>query len=71
MIGRGDAASSTMANIPFPDSAEHWIKRAERVRIQAEQADDPLSREMLLRIAEDFERLAEHEFTRQQAPKKA
>ena len=60
-----------MAKIPFPDSAEHWVKRAERVRIQAEQADDPLSQEMLLRIAEDFERLAEHEFTRQQAPKQA
>jgi hypothetical protein len=58
-----------MAKIPLPDTAEHWIKRAERVRIQAEQADDPLSQEMLLRIAEDFERLAEHEFTRQQARK--
>jgi len=40
-------------------------------RIQAEQADNTLSQEMLLRIAEDFERLAEHEFALQQARKQA
>jgi hypothetical protein len=60
-----------MAKIPFLDTADHWVKRAERVRIQAEQADDPMSQEMLLRIAEDFERLAEHEFIRQQARQRA
>jgi hypothetical protein len=49
MAGTGRrAASTSMAKIPFPETAEHWVKRAERVRIQAEQANDPLSDQRLL-----------------------
>ena len=56
-----------MSSIPFVDAPEHWIKRAERVRIMATQADDPVSRDMLLRVAQNLEQLAEHEFDRLQA----
>jgi hypothetical protein len=49
-----------MPNIRFLEHPDHWLKRAERVRLIAEQTDDPASKELLLRIAEDMERLAEH-----------
>jgi hypothetical protein len=50
-----------MPNIRFLEHPDHWLKRAERVRLMAEQTNDSVSRELLLRIAEDLERLAEHE----------
>jgi hypothetical protein len=59
----------TMALVPFVDAPEHWLKRAERVRIMATQADDPVSRTMLLRVAENLEQFAEHEYDRLQAQK--
>ena len=56
-----------MAVVPFTDAPEHWLKRAERVRLMASQADDPESRRMLLRVAENLEQFAEHEYDRLQA----
>jgi hypothetical protein len=56
-----------MALVPFVDTPEHWLKRAERVRLMAAQADDPVSRSMLLRVAQNLEQFAEHEFDRLQA----
>jgi hypothetical protein len=35
----------------------------------ATQADDPVSRSMLLRVAENLEQFAEHEYDRLQAQK--
>jgi len=37
------------------------------VRLMASQADDPVSRSMLLRVAQNLEQFAEHEFDRLQA----
>ena len=39
---------------------EHWRGRAEETRTLAEQLTDPVSTSTLLRIAEEYERLAEH-----------
>ena len=40
------------------DNPEHWQERAEEARSIAEQLSDPESKRMMLRIAEDYERLA-------------
>jgi hypothetical protein len=42
------------------DNPEHWLERAEEARAIAEQLSDPDSRRMMLRIVEDYERLATH-----------
>jgi hypothetical protein len=42
------------------DNPEHWQERAEEARSIAEQMSDPDSKRMMLRIAEDYERLAAH-----------
>jgi hypothetical protein len=42
------------------DDPEHWRERAEEARHVAGQMSDPVAREMMLRIAADYERLAEH-----------
>ena len=39
---------------------EHWRGRAEEVRSIADQLTDPESKGTMLRIARDYERLAEH-----------
>jgi hypothetical protein len=42
------------------DNPQHWRQRAEEARSIAEQLPDPESRGAMLRIAEDYERLADH-----------
>jgi len=42
------------------DDPEHWRARAEEARSVAEQLSDPESKRTMLRIADDYERLAEH-----------
>jgi len=42
------------------DDPKHWLERAEEARSLADQLSDPESRRMMLRIAEDYERLANH-----------
>ena len=37
----------------------HWHRRAEEARILAEQMNDEQSRQMMLRIADDYDRLAQ------------
>jgi len=37
----------------------HWHQRAEEARILAEQMNDEQSRQMMLRIADDYDRLAQ------------
>jgi hypothetical protein len=50
-------------SIPHPsypfENATHWRMRAEKMRTLAEEANDPTVRAMMLRIAADYDRLAE------------
>jgi len=50
------------------DNPKHWQERAEEARSIAEQLKDPDSRPMLLRIADDYERLGEHARRRMKGP---
>jgi len=43
----------------FINDPEHWRRRAEEARTIAEQMSDSPSKEAMLRIAKDYERLAE------------
>jgi hypothetical protein len=42
------------------DDPNHWHGRADAARLVAEQYSDPVARDMMLQIAQDYERLAEH-----------
>ena len=43
----------------FINDPEHWLQRAEQMRILANEIDDGPARETVLRIANDYGRLAE------------
>jgi rubrerythrin len=42
----------------FADDPAHWRQRADEARALAEQITDRDARQMMLRIAEDYEKLA-------------
>jgi hypothetical protein len=42
----------------FINDPEHWRKRAEEMRSLADGIKDEISKQTMLRIAEDYERLA-------------
>jgi hypothetical protein len=44
----------------FINDPKHWRDRAEEARTLAEMMNDEASKQMMLRIAADFDRLAEH-----------
>jgi hypothetical protein len=41
-------------------SAEYWSKRAEEARVLAERMDEEWARRMMLGVAADYDRQAEH-----------
>ena len=41
-------------------SAQYWRERAEEVRVQAEQMNDPTAKRTMLVIVEEYEQLAAH-----------
>ena len=43
----------------FINDPEHWRKRAEEARTLADQMNDEKSKQTMLRIAADYDRLAE------------
>ncbi len=43
----------------FTNEPEHWRARAEQARILAKEMNDSESKAAMLRIAEDYERLAQ------------
>jgi hypothetical protein len=47
-----------MSEHPHFNNPQHWRDRAEDARILAEQMHDDLSKAMMRRIAEDYEKLA-------------
>jgi hypothetical protein len=42
----------------FINDPNHWHQRAEEIRILANDMKDEISKQMMLRIAQDYERLA-------------
>jgi hypothetical protein len=62
-LGKFRKAILRRKSIPHPDylfkTPMHWRLRAEKMRTLAEEADDPTVRALMLRIATDYERLAE------------
>lgn len=46
--------------VPLLDDPEHWRSRAEEARTIVEHLSDPESKRTMLRIAADYERLAEY-----------
>jgi hypothetical protein len=60
----GDQSARTitaaeMPNRSFLNDPGHWRDRAEEARTRADQLDDPQSKSAMLRIADDYELLAE------------
>ena len=47
-----------MAKIPINDP-KHWRERAEEARAHAEQISDEIARKTMLKIVEDYEKLAQ------------
>jgi hypothetical protein len=47
-----------MPDAPHFNDPEHWRRRAEESRVLAEQMNDETSKHMMLRIADDYDRLA-------------
>ena len=47
-----------MPNVPHFNDPEHWHQRAEEARILAESMQDATAREMMLKIADDYDQLA-------------
>jgi hypothetical protein len=48
-----------MADAPhYFSDPEHWRRRAEESRVLAEQMSDQTFRQMMLRIADDYDKLA-------------
>ena len=68
---RRDRSAARFANRIVPDSTlddpKHWQERAEEARSIAEELKDPESKRMLLRIADDYDRLAAHARARMKA----
>jgi hypothetical protein len=44
---------------PHFNDPQHWLNRAEESRVLAEQMSDETAKEMMLRIAGDYDKLAE------------
>ena len=44
----------------FINDPEHWLERAEQMRNLADELDDEQAKETMLRIANEYGRLAKH-----------
>jgi hypothetical protein len=53
-----------MPSAPHFNDPDHWHRRAEESRVLAEQMSDEISKEMMLRIADDYDKLAIRAFVR-------
>jgi hypothetical protein len=49
-----------MAKVPSEllNNVEYWRRRAEETRVHAEQVSEPEAKRMMLRIADDYDKLA-------------
>jgi hypothetical protein len=56
-------------NVPIADDPAHWKKRADEIRQLAETLSDAKAREAFLKLAADYDKLAQRAGNRSQAPK--
>ena len=47
-----------MSSVPILSNPDHWRNRAEQTRVMANGIDDPVAKQMMLKIADDYEKLA-------------
>lgn len=59
--------SRRLSHAPHFNDPQHWRERAEETRVIAEGMQDVIARGMMLRVADDYERLAERATARIQA----
>jgi hypothetical protein len=50
---------STQLRTSFINDPEHWRHRAEEIRTLADDVKEEISTQMMLRIAQDYDRLAQ------------
>jgi hypothetical protein len=55
-----------MPAVPHYDNPEHWHMRAEEMRVMANDMTDETAKQMMLRIADDYDKLAERAASRMQ-----
>ncbi len=57
------------ADIPVADDPAHWQKRADEIRQLAKKVSDAKERETLLKLAADYDKLADRAANRKQKPR--
>jgi hypothetical protein len=52
----------------FIDTPAHWRMRAQEARLMANQVEDVITKTALFKIADDYERMADHRVLRDRIP---
>jgi hypothetical protein len=56
--GKERTQNTGASTVPLINDAKHWRERAEETRTMAERMSDPDAKQAMLRIAEEYEKVA-------------